>query len=44
MIGLHIIPELAAAVFLIWATVTAPGNRVRYLLTLSLIYGAGSSC
>jgi hypothetical protein len=40
-IGLHIFPELAAAVFLIWATVTAPGDRVRYLLTLSLIYGAG---
>ena len=40
-IGLHIVPEVAAAAFLIWATVTAPGDRVRYLLTASLVYGAG---
>jgi hypothetical protein len=40
-IGLHIVPELAAAAFLIWAAVTAPGDRVRYLLTASLVYGAG---
>jgi hypothetical protein len=40
-IGMHIFPEVAAAAFLIWATVTAPGDRVRYLLTVSLVYGAG---
>ncbi len=40
-IGLHILPEVAAAAFLIWATVTAPGARVRYLLTVSLVYGGG---
>jgi hypothetical protein len=40
-IGMHVIPEVAAAAFLIWATVTAPGDRVRYLLTVSLVYGAG---
>jgi hypothetical protein len=41
VIGLHIIPELAAAAFIAWATVTAPGDRVRYLLTLLLLYGGG---
>jgi hypothetical protein len=40
-IGRHIIPELAAAAFIAWATVTARGDRVRYLLTVLLIYGAG---
>ncbi len=40
-IGLHIVPEIAAAAFLIWATVTASGDRVHYLLTVSLVYGAG---
>jgi hypothetical protein len=40
MFGLHIIPELGAAAFLIWATVTwGTGNRVRFLLTASLVYG-----
>jgi len=41
VIGLHIVPEIAAAAFLIWATVTASGDRIRYLLTVSLVYGAG---
>jgi hypothetical protein len=40
-IGLRIIPELATAAFIAWATMTAPGNRVHFLLTLLLIYGAG---
>ena len=32
--------DLGAAAFLIWATVTwGTGNRVRFLLTASLIYG-----
>lgn len=40
MFGLNMIPELAAAAFLIWATVTwGAGNRVRFLLTASLVYG-----
>lgn len=35
-----VLPELAPAAFIAWATVTASGNRVRYLLTLLLFYGA----
>jgi hypothetical protein len=41
MIGLRIIPELAAAAFILWASLTASGNRVTYLLTVLLVYGAG---
>jgi hypothetical protein len=41
VIGRRIIPELAAAAFIAGVTVTASGDRVRYLLTVLLFYGAG---
>ncbi|HWN61972.1 MAG TPA: hypothetical protein VNO25_15060 [Streptosporangiaceae bacterium] len=40
MIARHVIPALPAAAFLLWATVTASGNRVHYLLTVLLICAA----
>jgi hypothetical protein len=41
MIGLQIIPKLAGVAFIAAMTVAASGDRVSYLLTVSLIYGAG---
>lgn len=41
MIGQHVIPVLASAAFIAWATMTASGNGVSFLLTVLLIYGAG---
>jgi hypothetical protein len=41
MIGLRVIPELAAVACIAAMTATASGDRVSYLLTVSLIYAAG---
>jgi hypothetical protein len=40
LIGLRIIPELAAAAYILWVSLTASGNRFTYLLTVLLFYGA----
>jgi hypothetical protein len=40
LIGLRIIPELAAAAFILWFSLTASGNRITHLLTVSFFYGA----
>jgi hypothetical protein len=41
MIGLRITPTLAAAAYIAWATMTASGNRISFLLTVLAIFGAG---